>query len=189
MKRTRFFIIGLALSLTGSLYAQDGLDLEDSAFESLSPQERIDSGAASIDKMKGVRDQGVSLLTKTRKEEKDIIKLNCINEKLSAVKGFLKVGEQAFVELQEEIEEKDEQGQIHQSKLIQLAERRVLPLGDEMAACAGDSIQYTGPTDLDVTIEDNVRTDNPTSGQADDQFDLILIDDDLDRLPELTPYQ
>ena len=35
------------------------------------------------------------------REERDVIKLNCVNEKLTAIKGLLKISEQADVSMQE----------------------------------------------------------------------------------------
>jgi hypothetical protein len=41
------------------------------------------------------------------REQRDVLKLNCVNEKLTAIKGLLRVSEQAAVTMMEALAMKD----------------------------------------------------------------------------------
>lgn len=136
--------------------------------KSMSPAERLSQASASVETMRQVLTAVNGLLDKTREEQRDVLKLNCINEKLSAIKGFVKVSEKAQLGLEEAIGRQDLDDQVHHAKLVQLADLRVRALGEEAEACTGNVVPYSGPADLKVEIDENVRTDNPTDVATDD---------------------
>ena len=195
MRRNFLTAIVLAASLLFTahavpVYAQDsagGDPLDGPALmgskqlEGMSGAQRSAKGATEIASMRDVLAKALDLLEKTRNEERDVLKLNCINEKLSAIKGFLKIAEKAQAELDSAVARGDEKDQLHQIKLIMLASSRVQVLGEETESCAGEVVQYSGATDLDVNIDSDVRTDNPT--------EVDTTDVPIDPIPDVSPYQ
>ncbi|MDX9723392.1 MAG: hypothetical protein RBU37_21770 [Myxococcota bacterium] len=185
--RYRFLIIlSLCLTLSGTAVAQDAMQgvpilLSDAQIEAMSGAEQTSKAADAVADMQQVHRSGVLLLEKTRNEEQDVLKLNCVNEKLSAIKGFLKVGEKAQVRLEDAIGRADKKAQAHQLKLVLMASTRVRNLGEDMQACAGELVEYSGPTKLELDIDENVRTDNPTEVDTSDVT--------IDPYPDVSPFQ
>ena len=67
---------------------------------SLSDAEKVEKSAEAIARMKAGLKQVLARVEDAR-NEKDVIKLNCVNEKLTQIKGLLKVAEQSDVALNE----------------------------------------------------------------------------------------
>lgn len=187
--RTRLFILvalvagGLAVmagptgdvaAQGGGLVPQDNLDVA----KGMKKPQMIDRASGDINRMKGIRSQVLSLLEKTREEEKDLLKLNCINEKLSAIKGFLKVSEQSLVKMRES---GDSESIAHQFSLISIAGSKVQNLGVEAQSCAGEVLRYSGNTEIIPEVDPNIAEIDPT--------DIVNETETLFRLPEVTPYQ
>jgi len=153
--------------------------------QNLSPEEKLEDAQKKIAQMKLVLGQTQDLLEKVRKEEKDILKLNCINEKLSAVKGFVKVSEQSYVNLKQSVERDDTEAQRHHYTLIAIAGQKVDNLGEEAKVCAGEVLRYAEDTKVDRHVNPDIA-----------DVEVIEIDNDAfndrfatDRLPELTPFE
>ncbi len=151
----------------------------------LSPDEKVERAVEKLDGMKIVLTSTSELLEKVRKEERDILKLNCINEKSAAIKGFVKVSEQSFDNLKAAVAKKDRQSQNHHYTLIAISGQKVSGLGDEAHVCAGEVLQYSDGTVTEVVVDSDIA-----------DFDYLVVDhDDFDfeyaeeRLPELTLFQ
>jgi len=114
------------------------------------------------------------------RHERDVVKLNCVNEKLSAVKGLLRISEQSDVTMQEALARHDPESAAHEFEKIAIAERKCEFLLAECEACVGELAVYAGDTTLEVTT-DGVPKGDPTS-----QNGQISIDA---RPPAASPYQ
>lgn len=165
---------GDALAQGSGLIPQGGLEVA----KDLSRDDMVDRASTDIDAMTGSRSQVLELLEKTREEEKDLLKLNCINEKLTAIKGFLKVSEQSFAKLQEA---SSRENAAHQFSLITIAGQKVQNLTVEAQSCAGEVLRYSGNTETKTEVDDFVRDYDP--------FELLEELEDLARLTEVTPFQ
>ena len=53
--------------------------------------------------------KGVLARLEEARDGKDVVKLNCVNEKLTNIKGLLRISEQANVALQESVAKREEQ--------------------------------------------------------------------------------
>ncbi len=101
----------------------------------LSDPQKLERAARHIDRMKEVVKQALSRLEDAR-DEKDIVKLNCVNEKLTQVKGLLRVAEQSDVALQEAAAHHDESTEVEYSR-IGIARTKVDQLRAEIEECIG----------------------------------------------------
>src|SRR5512136_1986435 len=98
----------LAAALAGALALQaPGQEPQGVKPTGLSGPEMLDRADRDVVRMKQVLKQVLGRVEEAR-GEKDIVKLNCVNEKLTQIKGLLKVAEQADVSLQEAVARKDE---------------------------------------------------------------------------------
>ena len=147
----------------------------------LSPSEMISRAEADIERMKGTLGQVLEVLEKTRQEEKDLLKLNCINEKLSAIKGFLKVSEQSLTKLKTSNANGDVDSMRHQYALVAIAGSKVENLGVEAQSCAGEVLKYAGNTKVTPEIDPNIAEIDPTA--------IVNEGSDIWRIEEVTPYQ
>lgn len=160
------------------LSALDDGSLVDEDIESLSGEEKLERGAAKIEDMRGGLDQTEDLLQTVRSRDSDIIKINCINEKLAAIKGFVKVSEQSYVSLDAAAKEADGGAENHHYTLISVAREKVSTLVAEAGLCTGEEMRFTGNAQIDVS------TPETGDGEFEEPEATILVTD----LPELTPY-
>ena len=115
------------------------------------------------------------------REEKDVVKLNCVNEKLTAVKGLLKISEQADVSMQEAVARRDVEVSSHEFEKITIAHRKSEQLLAESEACVGELAVYAGDTQVELVVE-NVPGNDPTKNTG----DVVVVQA---RPPAASPYQ
>lgn len=169
-----------ALAFGGhSLYAQPGGADEDAEVTvpmeteaQISPAEMREQVASLISEMQGMLKRVVDLQQVARKE-KDVIKLNCVNDKLLQVKQLLNIADEAENELVEAIAQQDEADRYHQYGQVTISHEKVSVLRDEAEACIGEELIFLGPTEVETDAPD--IQDDPTD---DDTFedDLLLED-------------
>ena len=89
---------------------------------------------------------------------KDVVKLNCVNEKLTQVKGLLRISEQSDVALQEAVAKKDEPAADHEYTKVTIAGSKSEQLRTEAEQCIG---QLAFRTDENLSVEVLVPSDLP----------------------------
>lgn len=161
------------------LTSDENLSLIDEDIESLSEQQKLDRAASKIKEMRNTESNVSELLERVRDDERDILKINCINEKHAAIKGFVKISEQGYVNLEEAVDKGDGGASTHHYTLISVAHQKVQSLSEEARLCTGEERRFAGRSQVDVTRPDGDVDD--VNGPEDD----FAVDD----LPELTPFQ
>jgi len=136
----------------------------------LSPRDMTDETKKDLDDMEKMHQRVLELQAEARKD-KDVIKLNCVNEKLLAVKQLLNIADSAQTDLQEAISAGDRAGEVHQYGQVKLAHERTTAERDDAEGCIGEEIVFVGPTSVKVTgpaIPDDPTKDpkNPFSGNS-----------------------
>lgn len=101
-------------------------------------------------------------LLATARREKDLVRLNCVREKLISVKGLLRVGEQASVTLQEAVSRGDPDMAGYEFQRIGLAKTKATQIGIEAKSCVGEVAVYTGPVQMVVDIDPEIPRRDPT---------------------------
>jgi hypothetical protein len=101
----------------------------------------------------------VDRLLETARKEKDVIKLNCVNEKLTEIKGNLNIAERASNAMRSA--RNDAVERTHQFSKILVIYQKVVVLGQEAEQCVGEDIRYTGTTTI-VTEVPGGLPDDPT---------------------------
>lgn len=100
-----------------------------------SDPQKLEKADEALTRMKAVLKQVLGRLEDAR-NERDVVKLNCVNEKLTQIKGLLKVSEQADIALQEAAAKHDEGTESEFSK-IAIAKVKVDQLHNEAEECIG----------------------------------------------------
>ena len=135
----------------------------------LSPQATLDAAKDAQGKMQDTLRRIVQL-QELAKKQKDIIKLNCVNDKLTQVKGHLAVSDTSMNSLNEAVAKSDDDGRKHEYTRVSILYQKVLVLGTEAENCIGEDLSYVGAVKVTVDID-------PTIPQADvTAFDFPSLD-------------
>jgi hypothetical protein len=115
----------------------------------ISDPEKIRRSADSVTKMRGALKDVLVKLEEAR-NSKDVVKLNCVNEKLTQIKGLLRISEQSDIALQESVAKKESATSEHEYTKVSIAVVKVNQLRAEAEECIG---QLAFRTDENATTE------------------------------------
>jgi hypothetical protein len=126
-------------------------------------QSRARDLTAQVNSDKGRVDQ----LRAEARKQKDILKLNCINDKLAQIRQLQGILGEAADRLAVAIATSDEAERYHRYTIITISAEKVRTLRGEAEACIGEAVAYLGPLDLGVdepAIPDDPTVDDPLDG-------------------------
>jgi hypothetical protein len=115
----------------------------------LSPQEMLSQSRDYRNRVNGILLRIQSLQEQARKQ-KDIIRLNCLADKLVQAKVNLNIADQAIVAVQEAVNRKDEAGSLHEFTRVTIVHQKAQVLGAEAEACVGEDLSFVGATKVEV---------------------------------------
>jgi hypothetical protein len=123
----------------------------------VSDSQKLSRSSAAVTQMQGTLKAVLGKLEEAR-NTKDVVKLNCVNEKLTQVKGLLRISEQSDVALQEAVAKKDQPTADHEYTKVTIAQSKVEQLRTEAEQCIG---QLAFRTDENLSVEVLVPSDLP----------------------------
>ena len=126
----------------------------------ISPRDMTAQGTNYIARMKDVLKR-IEELQEIARKNKDVIKLNCVNDKLLQVKQLLNIADAASTNMSEAIARRDEEGRYHEFGRLTIANQQVSVLGTEAENCIGEDLSFLGPTE--VIVEAPEEPDDPTA--------------------------
>ncbi len=129
----------------------DTLKIETQATEHLSDKEKLSRAEEAVGEMQKTLREVLERVGEARKE-RDLIKLNCINEKLTQLKALLRIAEQAYVGLQEAVARASEDEAQHEYTKVDIARHRSKELRAEAEQCIGQ-LAYVVDEKTVVTVE------------------------------------
>jgi hypothetical protein len=94
------------------------------------------------------------------KRQKDVIKLNCVNDKELQIKAVLNIADEANTNLVTAIARGDEMDRYHQYGRITLAYQESQRIAAEAEQCVGEDLTYLGKTT--VSVEEPPVPEDPT---------------------------
>lgn len=172
MRKVGGFLFTLAL-LGAPAFAQlEGSEEADAAADALgSAADAEASGLSNAEKgersEKMLQDgraavaRGSTVLSEAR-AAKDVVQLNCVNEKLTQVKGLLALSEKASIKMYDSMSAGLETEANHEYTKISVAAEKIRSLRSEIEQCVGESSVYTGDTDVEFTDEGEGPKGDPT---------------------------
>ncbi|MDY7229015.1 hypothetical protein [Hyalangium rubrum] len=119
--------------------------------------EKLERSAKAIAGMRTALREVLEKLEEARRT-KDVVKLNCVNEKLTQIKGLLRISEQADVGLQESVARKETTSAEHEYTKVMIAQQKVSQLRSETEECIG---QLAFRTDENLSVEVEEPRDLP----------------------------
>jgi hypothetical protein len=158
VNRKTLFLIACALAAgpaaAGAATSQKGT----------SDSDKLEAAAEHLARMKSSLKQVLGRVEEAR-NEKDVVKLNCVNEKLTQIKALLKVAEQADVALHEAVSNKDAAAESEFAK-IGIARTKVEGLRADSEQCIG---QLAYIADEKTTVEVQQPSNLPGDGGDDER--------------------
>jgi hypothetical protein len=119
--------------------------------EKLSDQDKVSRSAGDVQSMREVLKVVLGMLEEAR-NAKDVVRLNCVNEKLTQVKGFIRIAEQSDIALQEAVAKGESGTADHEYTKIGIANQRVIQLRADAEACvSATGSEASGTTSVTVT--------------------------------------
>lgn len=156
MNRRAPFLFAASLMLASSVSAQPIAPLRGT-----SDADKLEASAEHLARMKTALKHVLGRVEEAR-NEKDVVKLNCVNEKLAQIKALLKVAEQADIALHEAIATRDPGSETEFSK-VAIARTKIEGLRGESEQCIG---QLAYVVDEKTTVEVVLPADLPEIEQA-----------------------
>jgi len=141
--------------------SEAGVDLSVKQQPSLNPQDMQNQGREYFRSMNDTL-KHIQTLQDTARRQKDIIKLNCVTDKLVQAKVNINISEQAMNSMQEDIARADEGGRTHEFTRLTIVNQKVTMLGAEAENCIGEDLSFVGATKVDVEIDPNIPQSDPT---------------------------
>ncbi|MBV69860.1 MAG: hypothetical protein CMH52_00800 [Myxococcales bacterium] len=149
---------------------------------SVASAEELGAGLSDEDKAQNVT-EALSTIKKTlgftlkrldlARENKDIIQVNCVNDKLTGIKGFLAIAERSQGSLKEARAQRDSNLLQHEFAKVMLIRDRVENLKLQVEGCVGEISQYTGNSQLTLEVDPDIRTDDPAVTEAVPTFEAL----------------
>ena len=113
-----------------------------------------------LTKMQDTQRQVLKLKDQATKK-KDILKLACVNDKLTQLKGHMVVADQSMTAFSGAQQRGDTGATSHEFTRLTIIYQKVLVLGTEAENCIGGDVNYVGATKVDVEIDPSVPSDEP----------------------------
>lgn len=125
------------------------IDLRVQQRSNLSQQEMIE-GATEYRKRIAAVAARIENLLKDAREQRDIIRLNCLTDKMAQVRASLGIADKSFTTMQESMARGDQGASLHEFTRITIVNQNVQVLAGEADACVGEELSYVGATRVDV---------------------------------------
>ena len=130
---------------------RDGADERFDEVERMTPRQLSDRAEGYVDEMRAMLDQVLRMLDDAR-AEKDVVKLNCVNEKLTHLRGLVRVSEQGQITMQEAIARQEMDEARHEFTKLVVAHDRVRQLRAEAEECVGQ-LAFVVDEELEIEVE------------------------------------
>ncbi len=141
--------------------AGSAVDLSVKQKPTLTPADMVNQSKEYFTGMGGVVKR-IQTLQDQAKREKDIIRLNCVTDKLVQARVNVNIAEQSMATMQESIARNDEGEQTHEFTRLTIVNQKVTVLGAEAENCIGEDLSFVGATRVDVEVDPNIPQYDPT---------------------------
>jgi len=151
----------MALAMARPAWAQEsappgasgGLKIE--SVEQVPDKKKLSEATQVLSRLQGILKDVLKSLEEARRE-KDVLKLSCVNEKLTQIKGLLRVAEQSDIALQEAVAKADEESAQHEHAKITIARQRAEQLRSDAEQCIGQLAYVDERTVVTVEVPEDL---------------------------------
>jgi hypothetical protein len=163
MLKSKLLVVVLSLSWSTAVFAQavqdgqakdSGAAVDFDRATKMSDSDKLSTASIYVGEMRSVLSTVLGLLKEAR-AEKDVIKINCVNEKLTNIKGLIRISEQADVTLQEAVAKGERDTAAHEFHKIAISHQKIKVLKTEAEQCVGELAFAVGKTTVEVEVDEN----------------------------------
>jgi hypothetical protein len=153
------------------------------------PQKSTIGGAEMLSQGRDYRQQIQTITVQIQaqanqaKTDKDVIRLNCLLDKLTQVKVNGNMMDQALQTLQECVSRQDESAELHEYTRVTIINQKVQVLRTEADACVGSETSYVGPTKVVVEVPPGLQGTVDQPAPPEPPISVV------DRPPAASPFQ
>lgn len=169
--RSRLLLAALFVGAT-PLIAQSGGQQEQDGLFSKKDEEQVpvakfkEKGEEYLVEMRGNLTKGLEILRDAR-EDKDALRLQCVNEKIAAMKGVLRISEDAYISLQESLATRATERARYEFNKVRTSKNKMAELVSAAQNCVGAEAVYTGDSQVEVEIDPSIAIEDPYYGNPD----------------------
>lgn len=133
-----------------------GMDVTQRA--NLTPQQQLEEAQEIVEKGNNVSRQVASMLDEAR-QERDIIRVTCLNDKLTQINANLRTATTRAEALEDAVEAQDAPRRNHEFTVLTVIAQKLQTLEREAQQCIGEDIFETGATTVETTVDDQDPVD------------------------------
>lgn len=133
-----------------------GMDVERRA--NLSPEQQRQEAAEIVERGNNVSRQVASMLDEAR-QERDIIRVTCLNDKLTQINANLRTATTRAEALDDAVAAQDAPRRNHEFTVLTVIAQKLQTLEREAQQCIGEDIFETGATTVETEIDDDDPVD------------------------------
>lgn len=134
--------------------------------EEVVPEDKyLEKSGEYLVEMRALLTKGLERLREAR-EAKDAVQLTCVNEQVTAMKGILRVSEDAFIALQEAQATASAERARYEFSKIRVSRQKMKELYQSALNCAGAEATVSNTT-VEVEIDPSIAEDDPYYGDPD----------------------
>jgi len=122
----------------------------------------------------------IEQLAQIARRSKDIIRLNCVNDKLIQARGHLNLAEGAARKFREALSRRDEEARQHEFSRLTIVHQKMLAINQEAENCVGEELSYVADTMVEFSIDPSITQEDPTQTPVQEPI--------VERPPTASPY-
>ena len=163
----RLLFVAGVLSATPAL-AQDGSDGIEATQRgrAIAPAKFMEAADSYLVGMRDQMSQGLEALSSAR-AEMDAIRLQCVSDKVTSMKGVLRISEDAFISLQEAMATRATERARYEFQKIRTSQNKMMDLSQAVRSCVGSESTTPGEGKLTVQVDAAVAVRDPYYGSPD----------------------
>lgn len=116
-----------------------------------------------LGEMRAALSKGLEILREAR-EDMDAVRLQCVNDKITTMKGILRISEDANISLQEALATRATERARYEFNKLRTSRNKMAEQLSAAQNCVGAEASYTGGSDLEVDIDPAILAQDPYYG-------------------------
>lgn len=155
-------VVGAAVAQTEGAAEPPAVDVTVPERSTLSAEDMMKQATEYRTSMDQVLAKIETMVAEARKD-KDVIRLNCLNDKVVQGRANLNVADTAMTGLKDAMASNDEGARLYEYTRVTIVNQKMQVLAAEAEACVGEELGFVGPTKVDVDVDPDLRGDDPTA--------------------------
>lgn len=132
----------------------------------VAPAKFVDTADSYLVGMRDIMSQGVEALSSAR-AEMDAIRLQCVSEKVTAMKGVLRISEDAYISLQEAMATRATDRARYEFSKIRTSQNKMQDLIQAVRSCVGSQSSTLGSGKPTFEVAPEIAVADPYYGSSD----------------------